>query len=181
MRNFFLNMGHIFWFITQLIILVVCVVYIESVYYFNILPDKKVHETFDQTSCTITNKQLVTVGRFLHEYRADFTVSYLAGGVAYATTTSANGLNRSFTTDHSAEANELEQFNLESIYPCWYDPSDPTRVVLVPRHNWSSTFPLFIPSVIAVIMCYYLLRTVFTGAGMVKRNTQYLKQKREQK
>ncbi len=82
------------WLIGQVIVLIVCVAYINFVYYQNILPDKMVAETYGVSTCNIVGKQLTTRGRVVHHYRADFLVSYLANGKMYQSVASGNGLDR---------------------------------------------------------------------------------------
>ncbi|HLB57694.1 MAG TPA: hypothetical protein VJL60_02645 [Gammaproteobacteria bacterium] len=159
-------------FIGQFIVLVLCIWYIQFIYYDDILPDKTVKENYVQTSCVITNKVLTEHGRIVHTYRADFLVSYLVGGDQYVATTSANGLDRSFRSNRVAEEELLNQFDIHDSYPCWYNPEFPQLVVLVLRHHWSSTFPLFIPSVIAFVMIYYLTRSLFVFLGIVSVKTR---------
>lgn len=166
-RDIFFAVGRkTLWLVILIIILVICIVYIDYMYHANILPDKKVDETFTQSDCTILDKKLQETGRMIHHYRADFSVSYLADGKNYISQTSANGLDRSFTTDRASEEEGLNQFVIGSTYPCWYDPAAPGIVVLVQRHSWSSTLPLLIPAVLAMIMIYYILRTLFSAAGI---------------
>lgn len=149
----------------QLAVLFFCIWYIQFIYYTNIYPDKLVKETYVATDCTVQSKTLSQKGKVLKSYRADFLISYSAAGAAYKVWVSANGLDRSFTSDRSAEEDLLGQFDVGSAYTCWYNPETPGIVVIVLRHNWASTFPLFIPSLIAFSMIYYLGKAIFEFLG----------------
>lgn len=165
MENFLVSGRKIILFAGQLVILFFCIWYIEFIYYTNIYPDKLVKETYEQTNCIVVNKTLSSKGHLLSSFRADFLVSYTAAGVQYREWISGNGLDRSFTTDRASQESVLDQFDVNATYPCWYNPETPQLIVIALRHNWASTFPLFIPSVIAFIMIYYLARTLFEFLG----------------
>lgn len=171
-----------FLFALQCFILIFCIWYIEFIYYINIYPDKFVRDRYEQTSCQIIYKTLAKRGKVFIRYRADFIVSYLAAGVQYRTEISGNGLDRSFTTDKASEENILNQFEENENYFCWYNPDMPNTVVLILRHNWSSTFPLFIPTVIALIVAYYLIQSIFGFLGVATIKTkEVIKEKRAKK
>lgn len=158
-RNILLLIG-------QSIALVICVLFIESVYYTNILPDKTVNDTYEVAQCTITDKKLHMHGTLVHTYRADFLVNYSVDTKAYNAWVSGNGLDFAYSSDRAGQEQSLTQFDVGQSYPCWYNPENPKMVVLVLRHNWSSTFPLFIPSVIFLIVLYYFVRTLFELLGV---------------
>ncbi len=159
-------------FAVQLVVLIICIWFIEFIYYANIYPDKYVKEKYETTICRILNKELTVRGRIVNRYRADFLVSYKAAGVEYRGAISGNGLDRSFTTDRLSQENLLNQFDINNSYPCWYNPDVPALVVLVLRHNWSSTFPLFVPSVLGLIVSYYLLQSIFVFLGFATIKTR---------
>jgi hypothetical protein len=154
--------------IGQLVIIVLCILYIEFVYYTNVRPDKYVKENYSTTTCTIVKEQVTIGGRVLHSYRADFYVTYPANGKTYSRWVSGNGLDRSFTTDRASQEAIMHQFAVGQNYPCWFNPNNPQKMVLVQRGNWTTTFPLFIPSVVLLIMGYYFLRNLFGLFGYVR-------------
>jgi hypothetical protein len=145
----------------QIGLLILCISYITFIYTENILPDKSVAEDYGVATCTVLAKGLSTKGRIVHSYRADFQVSYAANNTTYQAIASANGLDYSFTTDLPSQQEFLDEFQVGGQYPCWYNPQRPAIVVLVLRHSWTSTFPLIIPSVIAIIMVFYMFKSLF--------------------
>lgn len=155
------TINKLLWFMAQTIVLVFCFVYVDRIYYLNILPDKLVDETYGVTNCTITAKQLTTKGHLIHKYRADFMVNYVANGVQYQSVASGNGLDRTMTSNQMSQQEILSQFDMGSTYPCWYNPVTPQIIVLVQRHSWTSTFPLVVPTLVGVVMVFYMLKTLF--------------------
>jgi hypothetical protein len=155
-------------FIAQLLVLVLCLWYIEFIYYANIYPDQSVKTTYTATACTLIQKKLLAHGQYVHRYRADFLMKFVVEGAQYQAWASANGLDRSFTTDLASQNAALMRFNIQKDYPCWYNPEVPQLVVLVMRNNWSATFPLFIPAVIGIMMLYFSSRNLLGLLGVTK-------------
>ncbi len=171
-RSFYTTGSSILWFLGQVIVLLICLWYIEFIYDQDIYPDKVVAETFGVADCSLLNKTLTTSGKVIHRYRADFQLVYFVNGKQYQSWTSGNGLDRSATTDLASQQDVLNQYNVGATYSCWYNPAVPQAVVLVQRHSWSSSFPLIIPSVIALIMIFYLLRSILIFFGFVTIKTR---------
>lgn len=165
--------------IGQILVLILCIGYIEYVYSVHILPDKRAKETFQQTSCFLISKKLSAKGHFLHSYRSDFLISYNVNGVQYNHWVSGNGLDMSFTGNETEQEDILSQFDVGGSYPCYYNPNNPQYAILVLRHNWLSTFPLMVPSLIFVITLYYLLKNVFQLLSMAKLKTNEMAEKKE--
>ena len=69
-------------FAVQVLILFICIWFIEYIYYGNIYPDKLVKETYEQTNCQIDSKSLEKAGKTIYRFRADFLVTYMAQGCA---------------------------------------------------------------------------------------------------
>jgi hypothetical protein len=154
--------------IGQLIIFLMCAGYIFHTYTSNIFPDKEAKESFKQNTCFIISKKLSTRGHFFHEYRADILITYNVSSVQYNRWVSGNGLDYSFAQNESSQEDVLSQFDVGGTYPCWYNPNNPQIAILVMRHNWLSTFPLMLPSVVAVIIFYYLMKNLFLLINAMK-------------
>jgi hypothetical protein len=146
--------------IGQTALFIVCILFIVYMYTQNIAPDKAVAEDFSITQCRVTDKGMAVGHGLIKHYRADFEVTYNAGGTEYTSMTSANGRDFSFTRDIDSQNEYLNEFEVTRSYPCWYNPSDPKEVVLVLRHSWVSTFPLILPSVISIVMLFYMIKTL---------------------
>lgn len=150
----------------QVIVLLLCITYIEYVYTFNILPDKEAKEAYSEASCFVISKRLNAQGQFAGRYRADFLISYNVNRVQYNRWVSGNGLDMKFSQNRVAQEKLLSRFDVGGTYPCWFNPKNPELSVLVRRHNWLSTFPLMIPSVMSVIVVYYLFKNLFELMGV---------------
>lgn len=137
-----------------------CVAYADYVYFSNIKPDKLVKSTFKKTDCFLLSKKLTSKGHVLHQYRADFRVSYTVNNVQYTRWVSGNGLDDAFAHSPTEQEEALAQFADGGTYPCWYDPENHGLVVLVLRHNWTSTFPVMLPAVIFILTFYYFCKGV---------------------
>lgn len=156
--------------IGQVIVLIICIGYIEYYYFTKILPDKQAKEIYTEASCLLLDKKLTTKGRILRSYRADFLISYNAKGVQYNHWVSGNGLDYSFSRNITAQQNILAQYATGASYPCYYNPDHPEIVVFILRHHWLSTFPLIVPFIVGLITLYYFLKTIFqlVGAATIK-------------
>ncbi|HVY53902.1 MAG TPA: hypothetical protein VHA13_05225 [Gammaproteobacteria bacterium] len=176
-RNLPLLSGRAFVYFAQVIIFIFCLSYIELVYYNNILPDKLVDDEFTQTSCTVQAKQLATIGHKNIRYRANFLISYLVNDTPYQVWVTGNGLDQAYHHDQEAEAETLNQFDVGGSYPCWYNPNSPQIAVLVLRHDWMSTLPLLIPTVIAIIMFYYITKSTLQFFGFIKSKSRERKRR----
>ena len=153
--------------IGQIIVLLICVGYVDYFYYKNIYPDKRAKEMFQQTTCTLLNKKLNIQQDQTDElrYRADFLVSYVVAGTQYKRWVSGNGLNTIFTERRVPKEEVLSRFTVGGTYACWYDPDNPSVAILVMRHYWFSTFPLIFPALIGVITFYFFLTNILDLLG----------------
>lgn len=149
------------WLFAQLLILCVCITYIHHVYVTNILPDRMVGDVFKQTQCFIISKRLSSKGYLVHRYRADFLASYHTNDVQYNRWISGNGLDRGFTKNVAEQEDILSQFEVGGRYACWFNPEMPTQVMLLPRRQWQSAYPVIIPILICFIVLYFFIKTLF--------------------
>ncbi len=85
------------------------------------------------------------------------------------------------TRDKLSQQELLDQFDNGGAYPCWFNPITPQVIVLVQRHSWSSTFPLVVPSVVALIMIFYILKAIFMFLEVTRHYTVEVRRKREQR
>lgn len=165
-----INGRHFFWFVCQLIVLLICIWFIQYIYQGDIRPDEVVEGTFSETICKVDDKKL-TEDPTGKAYRPELLLSYEVSGTGYQRWITANGLDPSFKSDRILQQNQLNRYTIGSTYPCWYDPSAPQVVVLVFKQEWFSTLPLFFPIVIALAMLYYMLRSIIVFIAVL-RNKQ---------
>ncbi len=150
--------NHFILLIGQLLVLLICLIYINHFYYENIYPDKRAKEVFQQASCLLLNKTLNSqkMGDD-YRYRIDFLVRYTVNNRQYTRIVSGNGLNVLFTERREPKEEMMSRYAIGNSYTCWYDPENPSIAILVMRHYWFSTFPLIFPSIIAVIVFYFFI------------------------
>src|SRR3990167_371480 len=160
-------------FAMQLIILIVCIAYLYFVYYTDISPNHQVKGTYEQTTCKIDDATLETKGTFIKRYRAVFLVTYVAQGAHYErVAASGKGLDHSFSTDKSTALDLLSKFAAGSTHVCWYNPTDPQIVVLAIKSIGSSAMSLVILFIIAMMMIYYVIRSMTEFGSLVKTKLQ---------
>lgn len=141
----------------QVVIIALCVFAIVYAYQYRIVPEKALNQSYQKVDCTIITKKLASQD---NKYRADFLVNYTVDGKKYDAWVSANGVDKSFVSDRLSQENTLKQFKENKTYVCWYQPSNLHLIMLIPRHDWTSLYPLFFPTLILIITLYYFFRTL---------------------
>jgi hypothetical protein len=129
--------------------------------YADIYPDQRVAATYIPTQCTIVAQKMTNTDEsYGVGFRANFYVSYLAGGVSKNAAVAANGLDLTPVPDESSQQDYLNQYKVGQQYPCWYNPHNPDVAVLVLRHDWSAAYALLPPSFVLLIVAFYFLMTI---------------------
>lgn len=174
--------GRLVFFVIHILIVMACITFIDLYYKNNILPDKLVQETFIENSCVVTEKKLSTKGHIIHRYRADFMVSYQVGDTPYHSWVTGNGLDIAYYRHRDVQEDALTQFSVGASYPCWYNPKYPQIAVLVLRHDFTSTVPLLVPTIISIIAMFYILKGILQFFGVLSSKTrEIIKKKRRLK
>lgn len=109
--------------------------------YFAILrPEWEVDRTFVEGRCEILSKRLVEEekrtrssrksgsSRKRTHYRPEFHIRYEVEGQTHEAHTWR--IVMSSSSSEASQQKELDRFEVGKTYPCWYDPADPSRVVL---------------------------------------------------
>lgn len=98
-------------------------------------PELEVNRRFVPGRCTLLAKELVeekssrgTSGRRRAMYRPEFQVRHEVAGRQYEARTFR--ITRWATSDSARSQDVLARHEVGRTYPCWYDPADPSRVVL---------------------------------------------------
>jgi hypothetical protein len=146
--------------IGQIALLALSIFFIFYFYENYIAPDKAVAEDFVITQCRVVDKGVAQSGGAYRRYRAQFRLSYSTRMGEIEGVASANGIDFSYSTDEASQQAYLDEFEIGSVYPCWYNPQNTTQVVLVLRHSWYSTLPLAFPAIIALISFFYMIKTI---------------------
>jgi len=108
-----------------------------------VIPEWRANRQFVETTCVVLNKRIVpkTARDGGVAFRPDVLIRYEADGrVLNRYTFDAVGT----TYDNEEQAKAVaSRFKVGSRYPCWYDPLDPQRVVLVQGYSgWLYLFLL---------------------------------------
>ncbi len=118
-----------------------------------VIPEFRANRQFAETPCTIERVAIAeTPAGDGVRYRPDITIQYTVSGQDYHTTT-FNVQRDSFGTRETAEA-KAAPFEVGHEYPCWYDPIDPSRAVLVRGYSFFLYLVLLVP-----------LSFIVTGSG----------------
>jgi hypothetical protein len=111
-----------------------------------ILPAARARFVFVETRCTVLDKRLGAGND--NSWRPEIRIEYQADGRRHDTWTyDAAGV---YSNDRAAKEAILAGFIQGRQYPCWYDPADPDRAVLVRDLKWWMLMAL-IPLVFVVV------------------------------
>jgi hypothetical protein len=110
----------------------------------------RIHHDYVPGTCTILDKRLVSSSDSdgtTYKAEFDFEVIVYEGAEAGGTSkrfkaTGYDGVNVS-SSGRSGKEEILAQYIVGNAYPCWYDPSDPTKAVLAMPSAWYALFLLF--------------------------------------
>jgi hypothetical protein len=105
-------------------------------------PELEVGNRFVEGTCTLLGKELISEqsssrssrrraggsSRKKTVYRPEFHIRYEVAGETREARTYR--IVSSSTTDKTSQEEILGRFETGKTYPCWYDPADPSRVVL---------------------------------------------------
>jgi hypothetical protein len=116
-------------------------------------PEWRANRQFERTTCLVLGKRVESKPATEAEpaqYRPEFRVRYKAGGDEYVAD-EVYDITNLYSPDEASVKAALEGFEVGQEYPCWYDPLDPTRVVLVQRYTLWLYVSLLIPLSFIVI------------------------------
>ena len=135
-----------------------------------ILPEWQANRRFAPAHCIVENKSLGTIevdGK--NRYRPEILVRADLAGEAHLTST--YDINYHLYPYSQAEAEAiLDQFEIGQSYRCWYDPADPSRVVLVRGYSWWIWLLLILPSSFIVVGLIGSVRALLqTGTSAERR------------
>ncbi len=115
-----------------------------------IYPHWGVNRYYLQTTGTILNRRIIELGSGeARTYRPDVQVEYQVDGAEYRTWTF--GVSRTTFPERNIAANALERFQVQSDYPLYYDPSEPSRAVLVRDLSGASWLLLLPPGALVIL------------------------------
>jgi len=138
--------------------------------------DFRIARVYQQAECEIIDHRMIettTVYRWGGGDRTEdrsshpeFTFKFRADGKTYV----ATGLD-----NHDGVTTPFEQwryFNVGSKYPCWYDPADPEKAVLLRRFEWKFYLGALIPGFF-IVVCGNLMRRALAKGHDYGKGAQY--------
>lgn len=114
------------------------------------IPDWRANRDFLLTTCTIESKEVAVEGAEPNPlYRPVFRVCYEVDGRTFRQPT--YDLHETVSSDRAVSEQILGRFDVGRQYPCWYNPAEPARVVLVKGYSWYAWLLLVLPISFMVI------------------------------
>jgi hypothetical protein len=125
-----------------------------------LLPEWRANHTYVEGRCVVLDKRVVEVPSRRAAncvYRAEFLIRYTVAGREHERW--AYDAVRASTALRWPKERVLDDFIVGQEYPCWYDPADPSKVVMVRGYSWMSCGFLVAFGVLAFL----------TGKGVLRR------------
>lgn len=113
----------------------------------------KASNQFVEQKCVVVGKELI-VPHFRGGYQPRISIKYTVNRQKFAATTYA--ANDNWGHSRSQAQDILARFAIGQEYPCWYDPDEPAKAVLVRGYTWQEYLIGIIP----------LAFMIATGLGM---------------
>jgi hypothetical protein len=107
------------------------------------LPELRVNRDFVETTCRVVDKQLDQEVD-AYAFRPKIKIEFQVAGVTHRVETTYDIAGRYNADRHHSQA-ILDAFQVGQEYPCWYDPRDHERAVLVQGYSWYATLMLLFP------------------------------------
>lgn len=109
------------------------------------IPELRVNRDFVEHACRVIDRRIDEVD---HDdgplYAPEFRVEYTINGKEYSLWAHYE-ITDVHTSDRTRSETILKQFELGKEYPCWYDPRDPSHVVLKRGYTWFAWLMLLFP------------------------------------
>lgn len=107
------------------------------------LPELRVNRDYLETTCRVLSKRLKEEGDGF-AYRPEIEIEYQVAGDTHHVMNTYDIAGR-YNSDRQYSQNILDAFQVGSQYPCWYDPRDPDRAVLVRGYSWYASLMMLFP------------------------------------
>lgn len=128
-------------------------------------------ESFEQTTCRVVGARVVSrPGLAEDEYCAELRVTFQPEGLEERTLWTRHGVGRDAPSSVEAEA-ALRRYQIGELRDCWYDPDDPSRVMLSVRRRWWPWLVLSIPASLFVAGAIGLVRTFVSSQSSPERRS----------
>ena len=109
------------------------------------IPAFRARHKFVGSTCRVLDKRIVeSVSDSGNSFQPDFHIEYRVNDRAYEAWTYETP--QLFTSDQTSSQAILDQFQIGREYPCWYDPHDPSQVVLIRNYGVFAWLILLVPA-----------------------------------
>lgn len=114
-----------------------------------VLPLWRSNTVYVEHTCVILDKRIgESHGKGSNTYRPEFFIRYTVNGREYRIW--AYDIGGVYSSGRAGKQAILDQYQIGQTYPCWYDPDDPGKAVLVRGFDWFLLF-LLLPIVFMII------------------------------
>lgn len=122
------------------------------------LPAWRANTKYVEGRCVVLDKRIVEIRDDGTTYRPEIHIKYTVSGREFQIWTYDAA--KVSSSGRAGKQNILDQFTVGKEYPCWHDPDDPSKAVLVRGFSWTMLLPLFplIFVVIGLVGMVYSLR-----------------------
>ncbi|HTU26972.1 MAG TPA: DUF3592 domain-containing protein [Pirellulales bacterium] len=112
---------------------------------FLIVPEWRANRHFVETTCVVLHKAVGQAGEpESQRYRPEIEIEYNVDGQTFRPTIyDATGM---YSVSRASAEEALARFEVGKEYPCWYDPIDPGRAVLVQGYSGWLYLSLLVPA-----------------------------------
>lgn len=116
-----------------------------------IVPEIRANSAFIQHTCKVVDKRIgeSTDSEGGTTYRPEIRIEYTVRNERFQIWTYE--ITGTYSSGRKSKEEILRQFAVGQEYPCWYDPDDPGKAVLVRGYSWAAYFFLLIPLVFIAI------------------------------
>ena len=119
-----------------------------------VIPEWRANRHFAPLTCVVLKTRIGQAdGENGRLFRPEVLIQYQVGGRSHETWTYsiANYHDEGYSGGKEGKQALVDRFTIGQEYPCWYDPSDPSRAVLVRGYTWVAWAMLLLPASFIVI------------------------------
>ncbi len=116
----------------------------------SLIPEWRVSHEFVETTCVVRGKEIArSDGDEGDVFRPEIQIEYEIAGKKYVTKT--YDITGAYSSGRDDKQAILDQFEIGSRYPCWYDPVDPNTAVLVRGYSLIAWLLLTVPGAFVLL------------------------------
>jgi hypothetical protein len=127
-----------------------------------VIPEWRVNHEFLPNTCTVQDKRIVEKEDEDGVYRAEIQITHVVDGKPYPDiwTYSVENLSSVYSSGKEDKQEILDRFQIGTHVPCWYDPTDPDRVVLVRGYLWWIYLVTSVPMIFIIVGAGGMIYTI---------------------